>query len=99
MKNTIEVDKDRLEMAISYYMGYYPTDEEIINWVMSDSNICKYDVIKLTNQVIMRLGYKYQRDKIDSINYGLCYPQEFVKTLLADFTEHAIKTLKESNRV
>ena len=99
MKNIVEIDRTRLEMAISYYMGYYPTPEEITNWINSDSEVVKIDQVKLVNQIIYRLDYKYHRDKIESVNYGMMYPNEFVKTLLADFTEYAIKTLKEDNRI
>jgi hypothetical protein len=95
MKNTIQIDYDRLEMAIRYYLGDIPTDEEIMAYIANEDNrIITIDSVKLINSIIIRLGYKYVRDKIDSVGYGEIYPNDFVKMLLSDFTSYTIKVIK-----
>ena len=97
MKNTVQIDSDRLEMSIRYYLGDIPTDDEIMSYIANSENrIITIDNVKLINQIVIRLGYRYVRDKIDSVGYGEIYPNDFVKMMLSDFTSYEIKVIKEN---
>lgn len=97
MKNERFIDKQRLDFAIRYYKGDIPEDKEIMDYIASEDNdFIIMDNVKIINQTIIKLGYRYIRDKVDTVGYGEVYPNDLVTMILADFTAYEIKVIKEN---